>query len=303
MHKPIVMTAIIGIGYINTVHSATLYDQDNITLNVKGDFQVQMYKKIGTDKDLDLDYDDLELKFGAEYKLPNGMTALGQLDVDWKNQGDGSDDDVVDEAYVGLQSADGNIRGTMGRVYWGTEDFKVEKAWEMDGGTAFLNTTTTSGSDSVRLDFKRNNTKAILAADIEDNDDESAVDLTVMHKIGNATLGVAYQNYKANSDANSIDTYGVLAKVKTSKAEIGVDYTSNDQMDVSNAVVYFPVTSQIKSAVGVHYESPETGDDVTQWYANATQKLHKHVSVFAEVGDSNKADHDPGYLAGMRVTF
>jgi hypothetical protein len=50
---------------------------------------------------------------------------------------------------------------------------------------------------------------------------------------------------------------------------------------------------------------PETGDDVTEWYANVTYKFpsQKNVSVFAEIADTDEDDIEIGYLAGMRLKF
>lgn len=298
MKKLILVTVIAGLTASSAASAATVYEKDGLTLDLKGDYQVQAYQPVGTDEDLGIDYDDLELKFGASYELENGMSAFGQLDLDWKDQGDGNDDDVVDEAYVGLKA--GAFSTSLGRQYWGSDDFGVEKAIEMDGGNAFP---TTGGNDTIKFKYDAGQYAATLSHDLEENNDESATDLLLTTKLGPAALGLVYQDYKANGSADSIQTTGVMASFDLGVSNVGLDYSTNDDADFINAAVDFPLTPQTKGAVGVTSESPDSGDDVLHWYANATHQLNSKVSVFAEIGDNDVDNTDMGYLAGMNVTF
>jgi len=278
--------------------AATIYEKDDLKLHLKGDLQVQLFQKPGEDEDLDVDYDDLELKFGATYTLENNVTAFGELDIDWKNQGDGSDDDVVDDAYVGIDF--GSVSVAIGRMVWGTDDMFAEKAIEMDAGIAFPDTT---GSDSIQIKLNLDQVELVLTTDLEENDDEAATDLVLWTEISGAEVGFAFQSYEATPASDSIDTIGLLANFDAGAANIGVDFSSNDVVDAFNLAVSAPVANKTEAAFGINQVSPDVGEDALFWYANVTHSLHKNVTTFAEIGDSDLDNTDMGILLGARITF
>lgn len=298
MKKLILTSVIAGLTASSVASAATIYEQDDLTLKLEGDYQIQAYQPIGPDEDLDIDYDDLELTFGANYKLNNGMEAFGTVVLDFKDQGDGSDDEVVDEAYVGLKN--GSFSTSIGRQYWGSDDFGVEKAVEMDGGNAFPET---GGTDTIKFGYQNTRFSAVLSHDLEENDDDSATDLLLTTKLGRADLGLVYQDYKETASADSIQTTGIMASFDLGKTNVGLDYSTNDDADFTNAVVEFPIMSKTTGAVGATLESPDGSDDIVHWYANATHAYNDNVSVFAEIGDNDEDGSDFGYLTGMRVQF
>lgn len=299
MKNLILATAIASLTATSAVTAAPLYENDNLSVNLNGDLQVQLYQEIGADKDLDVNYDDLQLNLGTEYKLNNNMTAFGQLNLDWNAQGDSdAGTNVVDQAYVGLKT--GAISTSIGNQYWGSDDFGIEKAIEMNGGTAFDNT---GGSDTIKVAYDSKRFGAVLSHDLEVEDDESVIDLALTSTFGPANVGVTYQDYQASAAADSVETTGVMASVDLGRTNVGLDYSTNDSVDYTNAAVGFPIAGKTSGAVGVTLAAPDEGDDVVQWYANATHKLHSNVSVFAEIGDNDEDETDLGYLAGMQVKF
>ncbi|MCF8095549.1 MAG: porin, partial [Desulfobacteraceae bacterium] len=130
-----------------TANAVTIFDKQGTALELNGDLQVQYRQKIGVDKEPYVDYDDLELGFHATHELDNGWTGFGVLVMDWKGQAQGDNDNAVDEAYVGLGFGPASFR--FGRMYYGSDDFAVEKAYEMDIGTAIP---ATDGDEGLRAD-------------------------------------------------------------------------------------------------------------------------------------------------------
>lgn len=278
--------------------AATLYEQDGLKLQLKGDLQIQLYQAPGDDEDLGVDYDDLELKFGASYALENNMSVFGELDIDWKNQADGSDDNVVDDAYVGIDFGVASV--AIGRMVWGSDDMFAEKAIEMDGGIAFPET---GGNDSIQLRMALGQVDAVLTTDLEEDGDESATDLMLSTDINGATVAFAFQTYEATPNADSIDTVGLLANFDVAAANIGIDYSTNDLADVLNLAISAPVANKTEAAFGITQVAPDVGDNVMHWYANVSHSLHKNVTTFAEIGDNDIDNSDMGILAGARITF
>ena len=79
-----------------------------------------------------------------------------------------------------------------------------------------------------------------------------------------------------------------------------------DTADVYNLVAVFPVAATSKVAIGLQNKDEEgAATDITGWYANVTYKFQeqKNVSLFAEIADTDKANSDLGYLAGMQFKF
>lgn len=298
MKKTVVATGLSALLFAANSSAITLYEKDELKLHLKGDLQVQFFQKPGADKDLDVNYDDLELKFGAVYSLESGMSAFGELDIDWKNQGDGSDDDVVDDAFVGIDF--GAVSIALGRMVWGSDSMFSEQAIEMDGGIAFVDT---AGSDTVQLRYLSGDFEAILSTDLEEGDDESVMDLYIATKVAGANIALAYQSYEATPNTESVDTVGLLTSFNAGPAKIGFDFSSNDNLDAANVSASMPVADKTKAAIGITQLSPEQGEDEMHWYANVTRKMHKQVSVFAEIGNSDIDDSDMGFLSGMRVKF
>lgn len=283
-----------------SVNAATVYDKDGTKLGVKGDYQIQLRQDIGADEDLYVDYDDLTVTFDAKQELDYGWTAFGVLKMDWKGQAHGDADNAVDEGFVGVDF--GMVSISMGRLYWGSDDFEVEEAIEFDGGYAIPED---EGSDSARIDVDLDVVKAALSGDLEVEDNESVAEAYIYTGFKGLEAGVLYQSYKDNADADSLDTIGARAGYDFGPVYLGADYTTNDVQDNINAVVVVPVLSKTKVALGYGLESPDdsVADDVNSWYVNAVHKLGGGVSVHAEIGDTDEDDADMGYLAGMRFKF
>ena len=306
MKKLILATAIAALTATTAASAATMYEKDGMTLDLQGDLQIQALQGVGADQDVDVDYDDLELELGAKYSLGNGMTAFGHLGLDWKDQADGTDDSIVGEAYLGLQA--GPFKASLGRQYWGSDDFGVEKAIELGGENAFPDT---GGAETVKLSYNASRFGVTLSHDLEDDgvdengdpDDASATDLMLTTKLGRAEVGVVYQDYQENSATDSIDTLGVMASFNVGRANVGVDYSTNDDASFTNAALGFPIRGAASGSIGATLEDQDGADEIVHWYANATKNLHKNVSVFAEIGDNDADNTDLGYVAGMQIKF
>ena len=308
MKKLILASAIAAITASTVATAADLYTNDGVTVSVDGNYEVQIIQDIGENESGEVEFDDLQLDVGVNYKLGNGMVAFGNLGLDWAGEADGifdggtdgiieNDDDIIDTAYVGLKV--GGLSTSLGRQYWGSDDFGVEKSFEMDGGNAFP---ATGGSDTVKFAYAAGNYGATLSHDIEE-DDESATDLLLTAKLGRVELGAVYQDYKSVPGADSVETYGIMASADIGKANVGIDYSDNDTDSYTNVAVGFPIMPKTKMAVGATYADLEGQEDIVQYYGNVTRSLNSNVSVFAEIGDNDVDASDLGYMAGMKIAF
>ena len=113
---------------VSTSFAATVVEKDDFTYKIKGDWQIQLRQDPGVDQELDVEYDDLELKNSIEYKIDDNLSAFGQLDFGFKNAADKDDDPHLEEAYVGISYQDFSL--SVGKMGNAADEFGVEAAYE-----------------------------------------------------------------------------------------------------------------------------------------------------------------------------
>ncbi len=311
MKKVVLATTIAAATLAGSVQAATLYEGNGLKYDLKGDMQVQLRQKIGTDKDIDLEFDDLELKNRLTYDLGNSMAAFGQLDYSFdKKANDPSADDggKLEEAYLGLRFDNIDLR--FGKQNYSSDEFSVEKAYETVVEDDVFDLNDDAGDDVVRVDAQFDNFFVSVSTDLEaegnpSSDGNKSTDLFISTAVGDLGLMAAYQNYQ-DAGSDSVSAWGVGVEYDAGFASFGVDYGSmDDTAEVYNLVAAFPVAETTKVALGIQNRDEDAGDEVMGWYANVTYKFpqQKGVSMFAEVGDNDADDTDPGFLVGMQVKF
>lgn len=317
MKNPIaksVLVAMLGMATTGVAHAATIYEGNGLKYSLKGDWQIQMRQKAGLDKDLDVEFDDLELKNSIVYDLDNNLQAFGQLDYSFDGEGNDSSKESakLEEAYVGLKFD--NVAVAIGRQNLAGDEFGVEAALETHTAQDRFEQVADKGDDVIRVDAKFDNltviTSALVSADSTANGDGEAFDLFVATKLVGVELAGAYQTYEANAaGSEEQSTWGVSAAYSFGSVALAADYSTTDtgaagDKDVSNLAAKFKLSPTTKAAVGV-VKSDEGATDTTEWYANVQYQFpsQKNVSLFAEIADTDEANSDLGYLAGMRIKF
>ncbi|MGY8871187.1 MAG: porin [Pseudomonadales bacterium] len=312
MKKIILVAAIASVTAFSSAQAATVYEGKGLKYELKGDFQVQLRQKVGKDKDLDIEFDDLELKNRVTYTLNDNMAAFGQLDFSFdraaNNGGDGA---KLEEAYLGLDF--GAVAVRVGKQNYSSDEFSVEKAYETVVEDDIFDLNDDAGDDVIRVDAEFENFFVSASVDLEaagnsNSDNNESFDLFISTSVDNLNLAAAFQNYQASGAADSLTSWGVQAVYDAGFATFGADYGSmEDTANVYNLVTTFPVSNTTKAALGIQsvdYED-KSKDDATGWYANVTYKFpqQKNFSVFAEIGDTDEDDSSIGYLAGMQLKF
>ena len=296
-----------------TANSATIYQNDGLSYNVKGDWQVQLRKKAGNDQKLDIEFDDLELKNSVTYALTDGLSAFGQLDISFDNEGNDQSKDSakLEEAYVGLDFGAATV--AIGRQNLAGDEFGVEAAYETHTAEDRFEQVADKGDDVVRFSTQLGSINivgsALLAAESSANAAGEAVDLFLSTAIAGVKLAAAYQNFNDNNPGSEDQkTWGVSASFDAQVAVIAADYSTTDtgthDEDVTNIVLRFTPADTVKAAVGAVFVDNGTTDS-TEWYANATYHFpeRKNVNLFVEIADTDEDNVSLGYLAGMQLKF
>ena len=314
MKKLTLVTAIAAVLSGGSASAATIYDKDGLSYKMKGDWQIQLRQKPGDDNDLNVEFDDLEIKNSVAYALGDDMTAFGQLDFGFKNAADAkSDGSHLEEAYVGLGF--GNVAVRMGKQAYASDEFGVHMAIENYYAAHRFDEIAVDGDDVIRLDVEMDNMTFIVSTEIEadsNSSDVTSTDLFLATKMGGVDLGLAYQMHDpdVSVDGDDIDTWGISAAFDFDAVELGLDYSdsSNDggaDSSQLNLAAGFSVAETTKMALGVSRIEEDGSEDVLETYANVTYKFpeQKNVKLFAEVTTSDEDNVDAGFLAGMNIKF
>jgi predicted porin len=297
------------------VQAATILKKDNLTFKIGGDWQIQLRQDIGVEQDLDVEYDDLEIKTSLSYDLGNGLAAFGGLDFGFKNAADKSNDDEpphLEEAYVGFKMND--VRFLVGKTDSAGDEFGIAGTIEtVVADDAFDAFGATGGDDLLKVTAQIAEMVTVVAAYEIEAESESSdangtfADIFVGMDIDALALGIAYQTIEEAGSDEDTGIWGLQAAFDAGFAEFAVDYSVADDIgSVSNFFVALPVNIVTLGAGFVMVDpDDDDADDVTGWYANAVYKFPaaKNVSVFAEIGDSDVEDVDMGYLVGARIKF
>ncbi|MFO7911065.1 MAG: porin [Desulfotignum sp.] len=316
--KKLVIGMVIGAFLVaaSSVQAATVVEKDNFKYEIKGDIQIQLRQDPGDDQDLDLEYDDLEIKNKISYKLNDSLTAFGGLDFGFKNAADKSntsEDPHLEEAYIGMNIDDFKI--FFGKTDSAGDEFGVAASLEtIVADDCFDEFGAVDGDDLIGVSGEFADMVSFLAtyeiaAESEKSDmNGEFFDIMVVLDINNFGIGAAYQSLEAFGSTENTDTWGLQLTFDAGFAEFGADYSVTDDGDDKDESVW-------NIAAIVPYKPFEFGlgfvnldddtDDVVGWYANATYKFPtaKNVRLFAEISDSDEDDVDMGYMVGMRIKF
>lgn len=302
-----------------STQAATVFKKDNFTYKVKGDWQLQFRKDPGKDQDMDLEYDDLEIKNHAAYKINDSLTAFGELDFGFKDAADKSNSDEgphLEEAYLGFKYQD--VKIFFGKTDSAGDEFGVAATYEtIIADDCFDEFGAVDGDDLIGFSGKFGDMFEVYAtyeigADSEKSDDNgSFFDIFVLFESNGFSAGAAYQTLEESGTDEEINTWGIQVAYDAGFAEFGADYSvsdydlKDDDVSVWNLCATIPV-KPVTFALGYVSLDDESKDDTENgWYANVTYQFPtaKKVSLFAEISDSDAEDTDMGYMVGMRLKF
>ncbi len=303
---------------VTNASAIDLYDKDGLKFTTKGDLEIQLRQDVGEDQDVDLVFDDLELKNRAEYDLGNDMTAFGELDFGFKKAANDSERDSghFEEAYLGMSVGATSV--LFGKTDGAGDHFGVADAKENPVADDVFDAFGATGGDDLFVVETKIGDMVTLVADYELKADSSATaangkfyTLYAEGEFAGFTVGAAFQNYEpADEMAEDYNMFGVSLSYDAGVVAVGADYSVVEETDVepevkiANFVVSAPVGESVSFVAG-YVMADADDEDVKGWYVNATYSLpmQENVSFFAEVEDSDVDDTDMGFLVGMALKF
>lgn len=319
--KKLILAAAIAAVAANSASAATIYDDKGLTFKIKGDWQVQLRDSHKKSEDMDVEFDDLEIKNSVIYDLGNDIKAFGQLDFGFKDAAeDKQSGDKLEEAYVGLQMS--NVKVKVGKMNLAGDEFGIEGAYETTLEEDMFDAVSTDGDDVIRVEADFDTVQVIVSHDLEaegnNSENGEATDLFVSANFDAVSVAAAYQTYQATPASDDVDTWGLSAEFDAGFATIGADYSTSEDnatnidTDVTNLVATFKVSNTTKVALGyVNLDSDNNTKDADTWYANVSYKFpsQKNVKLFAEISNTDYDDAakdaatETDILAGMQIKF
>lgn len=302
--------------------AVTLVENENFTYELGVDLQIQLLQDSGVDEDLDVNYDDGELKNRFEYKLGNDLVGFGQLDFEVAK----GEDVSREEAYIGLEK--NGFSFFIGSSDYVTDDFGVEQNIDVVdvAGDAFL----LDGSDELLSFAYSTDLYSIgLSHDLEVDDDVGSTDLMLFTEVQGFGLAVALQSATniGIDDSSGVeilsdaDTVGLSVGYNLGMFGIGLAYSSVDIDAAPERIDNFHIVGTLEpwstTEFNLGFDIVDVGEqnsevlgvaDTDSWYLNVIYKFPEATGfrTFAEIGQTDidgVDDIDAGFLVGMRLVF
>lgn len=306
--------------------AATVYEKDGLTYKIKGDWQIQLRQDQGENQDLDVEYDDLEIKNYIGYEVAEGVTAFGELDFGFKNAADKGESPHLEESYLGFAFSGAKV--LFGKTGSAADEFGIAGSLETYvADDAFDAVGATSGDDLIKVSYSQDMFGFIAAYELDPKSEHSSANGTFYDAYAyfttmGFTVAAAYQNFQAVDEEildemtgevigmeypDSVNIYGISAEYDADFVTVAADYSvAEDVSTVYNVFVSAPVET-FTFGVGfqaIDYDADDE-EDVSGYYANVVYKFptQKNVRLFAEIGNNDEDGSDLGFLAGMRILF
>ncbi len=325
MKKILCAAALAALVVPTSANAINLYNKDGFKYDLQGDWEIQFRQDVGEDQDLDLVFDDLELKNRAEYDLGNNMTAFGQVDFGFKkaaNHSNTGDRGHLEEAYLGVAVSATSI--LFGKADGAADSFGVADAKENPvADDVFDAFGATGGDDLIKIETKIGDMITLiadheLAADSSNsNNNGKFFSLYAEADVAGFALGAAFQNFDPTpgleADINGVERlaevedynmFGISLAYDAGFVSVGADYSIQEdtkfdpERTITNIVVGAPIGEYINIVGGyVMLESDTDTEDLNGWYVNFNYHLpmQENVGFFAEIEDNDADNSDMGF--------
>jgi len=309
MKKTILATMLTSLFAATAAHSATVYDANDMTLDVYGDVEIQAKKGTADNSHKVINIDDADFGFKVGYNIGNGVTALAVVEVDGETD---SNDIALDDGYVGLSSATwGTV--TAGKQLTISDDIGIGNDYEFGIDTS--HNSITDGKQVVKYTVDKGNYYGGISYLINDGapnvndgfDNKNSLDAKLGARLG----GLDLTAYYTNTDQGTYDSETVLLEARYAFEDLALaasagstdNDTQNDKTSFGLAAV-FTVDKMAYSAAWslVDTDNIANGEE-NKYFVNAAYSFNSNVTAYVEVAGTDANNTEVGYAAGMAVSF
>ncbi|WP_435247314.1 porin [Vibrio sp. nBUS_14] len=306
-----------------TANAAVMYDDNDVTVTIKGDIDVHYIKTSDKNQDAQIAVDDADFGFGLKYNVTDELAVGGALNIDGDASidEDGQDENQgieVNEVYVGLMYGPNTL--TFGEQYTVRDDSGIGGDYEFglagavdnsdfygpqvvkyvyDAGEMFYGAASFSAYENGakgRVDGD-SETDIRLGARVAD------FDFTVY--LGKTKKSQVDEDHYILEGRYTLDALELAATYAASTTDNGVAGTADVDTDVIGVAATYTLSEQVSFAAGYSIMDNDTAGskEVGQGYVNTTYNFTSQVWSYAEVGFTDEDNKDTAYVVGMGVKF
>lgn len=307
MKKTILATMLTSL-FAVSAHSATVYDADGMTLDVYGDVEVQAGKSTADDAPKMIRLDDADFGLQVGYKVGEDLTAIGVVSITGEDEDDGVAQVNLDDAYVGLSSAQWGTL-TMGKQVTISDDIGIGNDFELGiesgyGGGFY------DGRQVVKYTVDHGNYYGGISYLLNTGEGSDNVE-SIDGKLGVRLDALDLTAYLGKTTVGNLDSTNVILEARYAledlslEATVGTSNGYTDALDATNfglAAVY----SMDKTFVSGGWSITDVDgldDKYNAYFANVGYNFNSNVTTYVEVGGNDADNSEVGYYAGMAVSF
>ncbi|MCZ4371950.1 porin [Vibrio diazotrophicus] len=341
MKKTLLALAVLAAA--GSAQAIELYNQDGVTVNLKGDIEVRYKKNFSKTDNLKQEIDDADIAIDTRYQVNDDFSIGGFIEYSGDNSDraqsgstttttllDGTGQPVTDKngdevkvvtavkggpgmgnTYVGFYSK------SMGSLKFGRLDTILDDAGigsdYLFGLDEFFNDLQTGGEEAVRYDLDLGSVY-FGAGWVQDHYEQkaSSADHHYDLKLGARVADFDFTGYYAET---ALDT-----STKTDKLA-GLEARFGGIENVKLSAAYYNVSGNTESqtfalaadlmvdkwkfatAVASTDFDAAASEDFVQWFVNAGYGIAPNTTLYAEVGGNDKNNTEVGYGFGVKATF
>ncbi len=293
-----------------------LYNQDGVTVNLKGDIEVRYKKTFNKEDNLKQEIDDADLGIDTRYQVNDDFQIGGYIEYSGDSDDRAKGNVANGNTYVGFYS------NSMGSLKFGKLDTQLDDAGVgsdyLFGVESFFGDLPTGGEEAVRYDLDLG-TVYFGAGWIQDvygekkSNRDHAYDVKVGARVADFDFTAFYG--EAALDGTNAGEDAILALearfggIENLNLELGYYNTdfaatgAGDADTIAFAADYSMNAWKFAGGVSSTDYSTASSEDFVAWFVNTGYGIAPNTTLYAEIGGDDKSNSELGYGFGVKATF
>jgi predicted porin len=334
MKKTLVALAVLTAA--SSAQAFVVYDQDKITVDLKGDIEVQ-YQSTFDDSSVRQQIEDADFGFDVRYMVNDEVTVGGYWEFNGSTKSNATNAEAGDTYVAAYTKTYGSLK--IGRLCTAIDDAGIGSD-EVFGISSFFGNASACADEGIRYDFDNGSFYTTLGV-IQDKDGNTA--LTDDSEYVDAKLGyrVADFDFTAFMSSGEVDMmkkdaqdqvtdaavaddsllglearYAGIENVSlelgyyASEAEVtsvsvGNEYSKGDKTESDTLGVAASYSMGLVGFAGGYSVTDTNSVDTSNWFLNTTYKVAPTAKLYVEVAgqDVDGGDNDTAFAIGAEASF
>ncbi|KOO06199.1 porin [Vibrio hepatarius] len=291
--------------------SIELYNQDGVTVNLKGDIEVRYKKTTSEDDNLKQEIDDADIGFDTRYAVNDDFQIGGYIEYSGDSSDRAQGNVANGNTYVGFYSQTyGSL--IVGKLDTVLDDAGIGSDYMFGLSSFFGDDLDFGGEEAIRYDYDSGSYYFSVGynQDAYENhiyNRDSYVDAKVGARVADFDFTVFYGSAHVDNSDDDLSLVALEARfagIENVNLEAAYYYTDFGTVEADTFAIAADYTMEAWTyAAGVDFVDPDEGDEVTNWFVNAGYGIAPNTTLYAEVGGSDEDDTDVAYGFGVKASF